>query len=75
MSPETIKDSLYIQINMSTVNNFNPLPAVLIWLNTKDRHSKKHTKATQQEYYEGVFPEAKRQRNQHLSEVNTHIMF
>jgi hypothetical protein len=56
LSPDTIKNSLYIQFNMVTVNNFNPQPAVLIWLNKKD----KHTKATQQEYYEGVFPEAKR---------------
>ncbi|KAE9525816.1 hypothetical protein AGLY_014042 [Aphis glycines] len=68
LTSETIKDSLYIRINMVTVNNFNPEPAVLLWLNKKDRHSKKHTKATQQEYFEGVFPEAKRRKNQNLSE-------
>jgi len=73
LMPETIKDSLYIRINTVTVNNFNPEPAVLLWLNKKDRHSKKHTKATQQEYFEGVFPEAKR-KNQNLTEVNR-IMF
>lgn len=67
--PQTIKDSLYIRINMVTVNNFNLEPAVLLRLNKKDRHSKKHTKAIQQEYFEGVYPEAKR-KNQNLLEVN-----
>jgi len=62
LTSETIKDSFYIRINMVIVNNFNPEPAVLLWLNKKDRHSKKHTKAIQQEYFEGVFPEAKRQK-------------
>jgi hypothetical protein len=61
---------------MITVNNFNPQPAVSVWLNKKDRHTKKHSKATQQEYYEGVFPEANRQRNQNILEVNSaRIMF
>jgi hypothetical protein len=70
LTPETIKDSLYIRINMVTVNNFNPEPAVLLWLNKKDRHIKKYTKDTQQKYFESVFPDAKRQRNHNLSEVN-----
>jgi hypothetical protein len=65
LTSETIKDSLYIRINMVTVNNFNSEPAVLLWLN-KMIDSKKHTKDTQQEYFESVFPEAKRQRNQNL---------
>lgn len=61
---------------MVTVNNFNPEPAVLLWLNNKDRRSKKHTLRphNKSRYFEGVFSEAKRQKNQNLSEVNL-IMF
>jgi hypothetical protein len=36
LSPETIKNCLYIRVNMVSVNNINPQPAVLIWLNKKD---------------------------------------
>lgn len=35
------------------------MEAVLSWLNEKPRHSKLHEKATNQEWYQGVFPEAK----------------
>lgn len=59
LSPETIKNSLYIKINMPVVAEFDPQPAVLKWLNSKNRHSKVHPLGRQQEWYEGVFPEAK----------------
>lgn len=58
ISPETIKDCLYIKINMTTVVEFNPLPSVLYWLAEKDRHGKIHPLAKTQEWYQGVFPEA-----------------
>lgn len=59
LSSETIKEDLYIKINMPTVSEFNPHPATIYWLNKKDRHSKPHPKAMYQEYYSGVFPESK----------------
>jgi len=59
LSPETIKNSLYIKMNMSVVAEFDPQPAVLKWLNSKKRHSKVQPLGRQQEWYEGVFPEAK----------------
>jgi len=55
LSPETIKNSLYIKINMPVVAEFDPQPAVLKWLNSKKRHSKVHPLGKQQEWYEGVF--------------------
>jgi hypothetical protein len=33
--------------------------AVLLWFKEKQRHSKVHEKATNQEWYPGVFPESK----------------
>ena len=35
LSPETIKNSLYIKMNMSVVAEFDPQPAVLKWLTVK----------------------------------------
>lgn len=37
LSPETIKNSLYIKINMPVVAEFDPQPAVLKWLNSKKK--------------------------------------
>jgi len=58
LSPNTIKDCLYVKINMPSVSEYNPNEAVLLWLKEKQRHSKVHEKATNQEWYQGVFPEA-----------------
>lgn len=57
--PETNKNSLYIKLNMPTVDEFDPHPAVLQCLNSKNGHSKVHPLGKQQEWYEGVFPESK----------------
>jgi len=40
LSPDTIKDSLYIKLNMPTLSEFNPHNAVLEWLKAKKRHNK-----------------------------------
>ncbi|KAF0716055.1 Uncharacterized protein FWK35_00033028 [Aphis craccivora] len=57
--PETIKNSLYIKLNMCNVSKFDPHSAVIKWLSDKNRHNKVHPLAKQQEWYEGVFEEAK----------------
>jgi len=49
---------------MSSVSEYNPNEAVLLWLKEKQRHSKVHEKATNQEWYQGVFPEAKADHDQ-----------
>jgi len=37
LSPETIKNSLYIKMNMPVVAEFDPQPAILKWLNSKKK--------------------------------------
>jgi len=59
LSPDVLNNALYIKFNMSTVSQFNPLPAVIQWLKQRNRHSKIHPKATLQEYFEGVFDKSK----------------
>lgn len=59
LSPDVLNNALYIKFNMSTVSQFNPLPAVIQWLKRRNRHSKIHPKATLQEYFEGVFDKSK----------------
>lgn len=44
---------------MCNVSMFDPHPAVLKWLSDKKRCNKGHPLAKQQEWYEGVFEEAK----------------
>jgi len=68
LSPNTIKDCLYVKLNMPSVSEYNPKEAVLLWLNEKQRHSKVHEKATNQEWYQGVFPEAKADRLKQLTD-------
>lgn len=58
MAPDTIKDALYIKINMPTLSEFNPLPATKLWLSKKSRHSKIHPEAIKQRWFRGVLPEA-----------------
>ncbi|XP_025423121.1 LOW QUALITY PROTEIN: zinc finger protein 862-like, partial [Sipha flava] len=59
LSPTVINDSLYVKINMPALDEFDPQPAVFNWLNKKKRHSKMHTHAKKQEWYQGVFDEVK----------------
>lgn len=44
---------------MTALDEFDPQPAVFNWLNKKKRHSKTHTHAKKQEWYQGVFDEVK----------------
>ncbi|KAL4149755.1 hypothetical protein QTP88_003623 [Uroleucon formosanum] len=40
LSPDVLNNALYIKFNMSTVSQFNPLPAIIQWLKQRNRHSK-----------------------------------
>lgn len=44
---------------MCNVSKFDPHPAIIKWLSDKKRHNKVHPLAKQQEWYEGVFEEAR----------------
>lgn len=57
--PDLLKDSLRIKFNMNTISNFNTSTAVIQWLKMKNRHNKINPKASSQGYFEGVFNEAK----------------
>lgn len=60
LAPDTIKDALYIKINMPTLSEFDPLPATKLWINKKSRHNKTHPEATKQRWFRGVFPDAEK---------------
>lgn len=66
--PNTIKDCLYVKLNIPSVSEYNPKEALLLWLNEKQRHSKVHEKATNQEWYQGVFLEAKADQLKQLTD-------
>jgi hypothetical protein len=55
LSPETIKDSLYVKLNIAIVINFDPLSSVLCWLSEKDRHGKVQQLAKTPKWYQSVF--------------------
>lgn len=57
--PSTIKDCLYVKVNMPSVSKYNPQASVISWLNDRPRHGKTHEKGTTQEWYQGVFPQSK----------------
>ena len=63
LSPATIKNQLYIKINMPTLSEFDPQPAINYWVNLKERHPKPHTKAVYQPYFKNVFAESEIQSN------------
>ena len=52
---QTISDYLYIYMNMPLLCNFDPRPAVLHWLNQKERRVRETPKAGQQEWFDKVF--------------------
>ncbi|XP_037049072.1 uncharacterized protein LOC119083454 [Bradysia coprophila] len=59
LSKKTLFNNIYVHTNMCTLIEFDPTPAAEYWLNQKDRKPRYGTKSTQQEWYSGVFPEAK----------------
>jgi hypothetical protein len=59
LAPTTLMDMLYVRVNiMPTLAEFEPRPAVFKWQNDKDRRFKSSSKATKQEWFRNVFPDA-----------------
>jgi len=52
---ETINDYLYILLNMPPLAQYDPRPAVLYWLQDKQRRQKATPKASQQKWLRNVF--------------------
>ena len=52
---QTISDYLYINMNMPLLSDFDPRPAVLHWLDEKDRRVRETPKAGQQNWFAKVF--------------------
>ena len=50
---------LYIDMNMCVSNDFDPIDAANHWMSIKKRRSKSSEKAKYQEWFVGVFKQAK----------------
>lgn len=69
---------MYISINMPDLALWNPRKAVILWIQKKDRYNTdklvgEQTKALAQEYYRGVFTEAKRNEEEKERKCNEAI--
>ena len=49
---------LYIHCNMPPLTQWDPRPAVLHWLRKREHRVRERTKAEEQEYFSGIFPQA-----------------
>ena len=52
---QTISDYLYINMNMPPLCDFDPRPAIMRWLDEKDRRIRETPKAGKQDYFNKVF--------------------
>lgn len=58
MTVETENYHLYIHFNMPALDEWNPRPAVLRWIQEKDRRTRECLKASHQTWFRGVFGHA-----------------
>jgi len=58
---ETISDYLYVFVNMPPLAQYDPRPAVLYWLQDKQRRHKSAPKASQQDWLRRVFNDMEEQ--------------
>lgn len=59
---ETLSNYLHVNTNMSSLEKFDPTRAINCWMAKKKRRPKSHAKAHQQEWFNGVFDEAKEKK-------------
>lgn len=60
LSESTLQNTLYISINMDSLDVFDPTPAAIRWIHDKNRRSRPVDKAKCQEWYKGVFEDAEK---------------
>jgi len=59
---ETDNEYLFIHFNMPVLQNWDPRPAIQIWLNQHERRINDTPKAKEQEWFNGIFLEAKKRK-------------
>ena len=59
MSSETLRSYLYIRYNMPVVSEFDPRPAVLAWIQEKERRNVTPVKWKEQKWFSSMFEEAR----------------
>jgi hypothetical protein len=62
LSASTMQNYLYVKMNMPPLACFDVRPAVLHWMNLKDRRPHQINRGSEQEWFIGVFPEARRDK-------------
>ena len=70
-SPTTLFNILYVKMNMTNVESFDPTTSVEYWFNQKLRKPVTGYKSKEQEWYNGVFKEA----DEHIHKRTTIIKF
>lgn len=68
----TLFNYLYIKLNMTTVDEFDPTNATNHWLSQKNRHPTETQTRKKQEFFKGVFSEA---NDQKITNTNKIISF
>ena len=58
MDIETQNLYMYVHLNMETLEEWDPRPCVIRWLNQKEHRKKTVEKAKRQKWFKGVFKEA-----------------
>lgn len=54
-----LQNNMYVRLNMPDLEHFDPVPALTKWFSLRDRHSRCNDKAKEQDWFVGVFSDAK----------------
>lgn len=68
----TLFNYLYVNVNMPTVEEFDPSNAVQYWMDQKDRNPHESSTRKEQEWFKNVFNEAEEQKQKYS---NRNIFF
>ncbi len=73
MDAETVQDYLYVAMNMPPLAEFDARPAVHLWLQSEERRPRGYSaKATEQEYFCGVFAQSNARKDPDEMPENAH---
>lgn len=70
-SRQSLFDHLYVNYNMGPLSEFDPSDAVDYWMNEKRRKAVIPRKSRNQEWFKGVFAEAKERTERKHVELKT----
>ena len=60
---ETENHNLYVHCNMPTVEEWDPCPAVEIWITSRIRRCRDRPKGRKQTYFKGIFLQSDKESN------------